>query len=193
MRALVADDTKNIRKLLGTCLELKGYQVFEASNGQDALKIAMEEAVDIAFIDIKMPEITGTEVLRRIRQMGLNFPVVIMTAFATVKNAIDCTKLGAVLYLQKPFSSDKIMRLIDTLPNILKEQEYPGYNYNYAVELIEESDFETSYDYLKKALSDNPDNGEIYYLIGKLFESNNKIGAEKFYSAAKLFGFDKKE
>jgi two-component system OmpR family response regulator len=193
LRALIADDTKNIRKLLGTCLELKGYQVFEASNGQDALKIAMEEAVDIAFIDIKMPEITGTEVLRRIRQMGLNFPVVIMTAFATVKNAIDCTKLGAVLYLQKPFSSDKIMRLIDTLPNILKEQEYTGYNYNYAAELIEKSNFETSYDYLKKALSDNPGNGEIYYLIGKLFESNNKIGAEKFYSAAKLFGFDKKE
>lgn len=187
MRALIADDTKNIRKLLGTCLELKGYQVFEASNGQDALKIAMEEAVDIAFIDIKMPEITGTEVLKRIRLMGLNFPVVIMTAFATVKNAIDCTKLGAVLYLQKPFSADKIIKLIDTLPNILKEQDNI-FNYKYAVEFIDKNDFETSYNYLKKALSANPDNGEIYYLIGKLFEANNKDEAEKFYLAAKLFG-----
>ena len=192
MRALVADDTKNIRKLLGTCLELKGYQVFEASNGQDALKVAMEEAVDIAFIDIKMPEITGTEVLKRIRLMGLNFPVVIMTAFATVKNAIDCTKLGAVLYLQKPFSADKIIKLIDTLPNILKEQECDEFNYKYAVELVNKSNFETSYDYLKKALSANPENGEIYYLIGKLFQNNdNKNEAEKFYSAARLFGCNK--
>ena len=55
-----------------------------------------------------MPGISGTELLKNIKEERENCPVIIMTAFATVKNAIECTKLGALVYLQKPFSTDRI-------------------------------------------------------------------------------------
>ena len=60
-----------------------------------------------------MPEMNGTEVLKIIRDMGVICPVIIMTAYATVKNAIDCTKLGAVAYLQKPFSPDRVSSVLE--------------------------------------------------------------------------------
>lgn len=115
MKVLVVDDTKNIRMLLTTCLELYGYKVVTAVDGLDALNTITIENPDLIFLDIKLPEISGTEVLRRIRSMGVITPVVIMTAFATVKNAIECTKLGAVAYLQKPFTADKVKTVINQL------------------------------------------------------------------------------
>lgn len=95
--ALVVDDTKNIRKLLKTCLQLKGFNVYEASSGAEALQVVMSESLDIAFIDIKMTEMSGTEVLKKIRAMGLSFPVVIMTAFPTIK--MQLTAQSLVLWL----------------------------------------------------------------------------------------------
>ena len=114
-KVLVVDDTKNIRTLLGIYLKLNGFEVLMATNGHEALSIIDTEPVDLIFLDIKMPEISGTEVLKRIRAKGITAPVVIMTAFATVKNAVDCTKLGAITYLQKPFTTDKIKTIIDEM------------------------------------------------------------------------------
>ena len=96
-KVLVIDDTKNIRMLLTTCLELKGYEVLTADSGKSAIDILKEEksSINVIFLDIRMPEMNGTEVLKIIRDMGFNCPVIIMTAYATVKNAVDCTKLGA--------------------------------------------------------------------------------------------------
>ena len=114
-KVLVVDDTKNIRTLLGIYLKLNDFEVLMATNGHEALSIIDTEPVDLIFLDIKMPEISGTEVLKRIRAKGITTPVVIMTAFATVKNAVDCTKLGALTYLQKPFTTDKIKTIIDEM------------------------------------------------------------------------------
>ena len=107
-RVLVIDDTKNIRNLLSTCLEIRGYNVITADNGVEALRIIKNKDVKInlIFLDIRMPGISGTELLKNIKEERENCPVIIMTAFATVKNAIECTKLGALVYLQKPVSID---------------------------------------------------------------------------------------
>ena len=116
-RVLVVDDTKNIRMLLTICLELKGYKVFTAEDGKSAIDIVRKEKenIDIIFLDIRMPEMNGTGVLRIIRDMGVKCPVIIMTAYATVKNAVDCTKLGAAAYLQKPFSPDRVSSILDEI------------------------------------------------------------------------------
>ncbi len=114
-KVLVVDDTKNIRTLLSIYLKLNGFEVLMASNGHEALSIIDTEALDLIFLDIKMPELSGTEVLKRIRAKGITAPVVIMTAFATVKNAVDCTKLGAITYLQKPFTTDKVKTILDDI------------------------------------------------------------------------------
>lgn len=91
-KVLVVDDAKNIRMLLTKCLELEGYQVKTATNGKDALVLFSSERFDLAFLDIKLPELSGTEVLRRIRAQGNDTPVIVITAYPTVKNAVECTE-----------------------------------------------------------------------------------------------------
>ena len=96
MRILVADDTINIRMLLTACLQADGHEVITAANGEEAQNLLLQESLNLAFLDIKMPLLSGTQVLKTIREQGVHTPIVIITAFATVKNAIDCTRQGAV-------------------------------------------------------------------------------------------------
>ncbi len=194
-KVLIVDDTKNIRVLLTTCLELRGYEVITADNGNEALSIIKNQKnnIDLIFLDIRMPEMNGTEVLKNIRNMGMEYPVIIMTAFATVKNAIDCTKLGSVAYLQKPFSPERVNSVLDEIFNI-NEERYSIENKDEDVlvekakVLIEKGSFIEAENSLKKALSINPYNKDIYFLIGKVNENiNNKKEAERFYNISELF------
>lgn len=185
-RALVVDDTKNIRNLLTTCLELNDFEVMTASNGEDALKLLLTESFDLVFLDIKMPEISGTKVLKLMRDASIETPVIIMTAFATVKNAIDCTKLGAVAYLQKPFTLDKVNSVLKELEDTITVDTSLEQYIKESVLLISNGRFDEAYLYLKKALSIDPSYSESYYLIGKVHESKGNIDeAEKFYNIFK--------
>ena len=118
--ALIVDDTKNIRILLSHCLKDSGFTVHCASNGSEALELIATIDFDIAFIDIKMPTMSGTALLEQIRKDGYEFNIVIMTAFATIKNAVTTTKLGAKAYLQKPFTANTIHKIL--------EEIFPDYN-----------------------------------------------------------------
>lgn len=115
MRVLVVDDTKNIRLLLKKCLEMEGCTVEAVEDGRTALELLTGERFDLAFLDIKMPRFSGTEVLKKIREMGISTPVIIITAYATVRNAVECTNLGAVAYLQKPFTAEKVKSVLRDL------------------------------------------------------------------------------
>ena len=188
-KVLIVDDTKNIRNLLTTCLELNGYTVSSVKNGMEALELISQEFFDIAFIDIKMPELSGTEVLRRIRAKGISIPVVIMTAFATVKNAVECTQLGAVAYLQKPFTADKVTDLLLTLnarTNCKRISDLMDLSKN----LINEKLYDEALKQLNFCLSIDSSVGEIYYLIGYVYQMKlDIIEAEKYYATAKVFGY----
>ena len=189
-KVLVVDDTKNIRMLLTTCLELKNYKVLTAADAKSAIEIVQEEkdSIDIIFLDIRMPEMNGTEVLKIIREMGVKCPVIIMTAYATVKNAVDCTKLGAVAYLQKPFSPDRVNSILD---EIFTSEESYSENLTYLEEdalilkskkLLENQKFEDAHNTLKTALALNPYNKEIYYLISEVNKNINRIDEAKLFS-----------
>lgn len=187
---LVVDDTKNIRNLLTTCLELKNYKVITAEDGKSAIDIVSKENsdIDIIFLDIRMPEMNGTEVLKKIRDMGVKCPVIIMTAYATVKNAIDCTRLGAVAYLQKPFSPDRVSSVLDEIiasaenfeikENLIQEEENA---INRVKELIAEEKYEEAHLGLKSALAINPYNKEIYKLISQVNMETNDIDKAKLF------------
>lgn len=187
---LIIDDTKNIRKLLTTCLEIRGYNVLTAESGNIALNILKKERnnINLIFLDIRMPELNGTEVLKYIKNMGITAPIIIMTAFATVKNAIDCTKLGAAAYLQKPFSVERINSVLDEVISKSSEITNEKDLIQSAKKSIEENDLNEAHEMLKKALSVNPYDGEIYSLLG---EVNKHMGnlkeAERFYFISKLF------
>ncbi|MBU3130062.1 response regulator [Clostridium tagluense] len=186
-KVLVVDDTKNIRTLLGIYLKLNGFEVLMATNGHEALSLIDTEPVDLIFLDIKMPEISGTEVLKRIRAKGLTAPVVIMTAFATVKNAVDCTKLGAITYLQKPFTTDKIKTIIDEM--IRKEEAPNAKNIKYQImiikQLISENNLKKALDALKVVLSTDPNTPEVYELISMVYrKQGDSRKAEIFHNMA---------
>ncbi|HEY5562168.1 MAG TPA: response regulator [Clostridiaceae bacterium] len=185
-KILIIDDTKSIRMMLTTCLELLGYEIIAVNNGYDGLDILEKQEIALTFLDIKMPELSGTEILKKIREEGIRTPVVIMTAYATVKNAIECTKLGVVAYLQKPFTADKVRGVLDDLNKA--DLDSLDYFIKTSQKLINENKSHEALNILKKALSLYIDSSEIYNLIGKAYESlGNKILAEKFYSISKEF------
>ena len=193
-RILVVDDTKNIRVLLSTCLELRGYDAITADNGVEALEIINDknQKIDLIFLDIRMPGLSGTEILKNIKYIRNNCPVVIMTAFATVKNAVECTKLGALIYLQKPFSPERINLVLDEIENKKKIgsiDEDIDVLLDEVRELLDKKEnTNEAFNSLKKALSINPYYKETYLLISKL---NEKIGNEeemiRFREIYKLF------
>lgn len=196
-KVLIIDDTKSIRMMLTTCLELRDYEVFTADSGKEALNILEREngQLNLIFLDIRMPEMNGTEVLKHIRDMEIICPVIIMTAFATVKNAIDCTKLGAAAYLQKPFSVDRVNDVIDEVLKVTSDKNTPLLKLDeneyeivtIAKSLIEKGDYESAHNKLKEALAINPYNKEIYFLLGKVNDyNNNEKYAQRFYTISKL-------
>lgn len=170
-KAFVADDTKNIRKLLKTTLELNDYLVTEASSGIEALGILLNETFDLIFLDIKMPGLSGTEVLKKVREENIFSTVVIMTAFPTVKNAVDCTKLGAVEYLLKPFTTDKIALLLNRLNNSPAENTAVLQNILKGVEkLMKLKKYEDSILLLNKALTIDATNSDVYKALASCYE-----------------------
>lgn len=183
---LVIDDTKNIRMLLKTCLEIEGHDVYIASDGNEALDIMSSDKFDLIFMDIKMPKISGTEVLRKMRDLGISTPVIIMTAFGTVKNAVECTKLGAISYLQKPFTSEKVK-------NVLKETGFSNVNQekdnvSKFVEIeasLKQDHYTQALELIKEELSKDPLNPKIYKLLSKaclgLGNKNESIAFEELY------------
>lgn len=187
-KALVVDDTKNIRKLLKTSLELNEYIVTEALNGLEALEILSREPFDLIFLDIKMPTLSGTEVLKRIREDGIFSTVIIMTAFPTVKNAVDCTKLGAVEYLLKPFTTDKINSLIYRLNNLTEDTKILENIIKGVSKLMYLKKYDDSILLLNKALSIDATNSNIYKLLSECYEGlDDNANRDKFLNCYTTF------
>lgn len=196
-KALIIDDTKNIRLMLKKCLELEGYQTELASNGLEGLDFLEKQPFHLIFLDIKLPEVSGTEVLRRIRRKGILTPVIIMTAFPTVKNAVDCTQLGAITYLQKPFTAQRLHHILSEL-NLDGNRKTEEDSSFCAIEtLILQKNWETAFSLLKGVLSEDPEDSRVYSLFGTVLEGmGKKERAEKFYQTAEIFkkqNFDSEE
>ncbi len=186
-KALIIDDTKNIRLMLTKCMEIEGYEIEAAENGKIGLEMAAEKKYDLIFLDIKLPEISGTEVLRRLRAEGVTTPIIVITAYPTVKNAVDCTQLGAIAYLQKPFTMERIKNMLNDLD--LKSEVFAKESILEIVnELIDYKNYEAAIDELKAALAKEPLNSKIYGLLGKAYSlMGEKEISEKFYKAEEIF------
>lgn len=190
-KALVVDDTKNIRTLLTTCLEVEGFTVKTSNDGKSALELLAAESFDLVFLDIKMPEVSGTEVLKRVRELGIKTPFVIITAFATVKNAIECTRMGAVAYLQKPFTSDKVRSVLAELNSYDNTQDDKSKDLKIDSGIdscILSGHLDEALGKLKAALSKDPSNADIYRLFGIVYEKKGDMKlADKFSRAYHIF------
>jgi len=113
-RILVADDEESHRIMLRAVLQEEGYEVAGAADGPEAIRAVEQEPFDLILLDIRMPGMDGIEALMEIRKMSPYVPVLMMTAYASVKTAVDALKAGAFEYLIKPLDIDELKILIET-------------------------------------------------------------------------------
>lgn len=185
-QVLIVDDTKNIRLMLTKCLELEGYQVDTAANGKEGLDAALTGRYDLIFLDIKLPEISGTEVLRRMRAAGVTSKVVIITAYPTIKNAVDCTRLGVMSYLQKPFTAARLLSVVRELD--LDGQAELERCLALAAEALGEKDAARALPLLQQALGEDPCSGSVYALLARAYALlGDDETSEKFRKTAAIF------
>ena len=109
---LIADDEESIRWVLERACAKDGHTVHAVASGREALAALRERAYDVALIDIKMPDLSGLDVLTRAREDHVDTLFIIMTAQNTMANAIEATKRGAYDYLTKPFNLDEVELLV---------------------------------------------------------------------------------
>jgi two-component system, NtrC family, response regulator HydG len=112
-RILVADDQDMMRDSLASTLVREGHEVVAATDGAMALTKLSGAKFDLMITDLKMPKMTGIELLAEARKIRPEMPVVLMTAFASVQTAVEAMKLGAYDYIQKPFDGDEIKMLVE--------------------------------------------------------------------------------
>jgi two-component system nitrogen regulation response regulator GlnG len=109
---LVADDEESIRWVLERALTARGHRVLTAPNGAAALETLRAHDVDVALVDIRMPDLSGLDLLSRVRDEEIDTLLIIMTAQNTMGNAIEATKRGAYDYLTKPFDLEQVGLLV---------------------------------------------------------------------------------
>jgi two-component system response regulator HydG len=110
---LVADDDPGLRESLERTLTREGYRVVLASDGRAALERLQDGAVDLIVTDLKMPGLTGLELLRAAKAIAPDVDVILLTAFGTVEEAVKAMKDGAYDFLTKPFRREQLLKLID--------------------------------------------------------------------------------
>ncbi len=105
---LVVDDEESMRYFLTKTLRREGYEVVAAADGPDAIAAAQARPPDLALVDVRMPGMDGVALMRALKATMPNVPVVLMTAYGSVQNALHAMKQGAVDYVTKPFRVDAI-------------------------------------------------------------------------------------
>jgi two-component system nitrogen regulation response regulator NtrX len=108
-KVLVIDDEEAIRSSLRMIFEYEGYECLLAANGQAGLKMAEREVPDLVFLDIKMPQMDGMEVLKAIKSDESSPPVVILSGHGTVATAVEATKAGAYDFIEKPPDRERLL------------------------------------------------------------------------------------
>ena len=109
---LVVDDEARFREILGLALQRAGHRVLAAGDGRAALALLETETVDVVMSDLRMPQMDGRSLLTAVKQRWPNVPVVVVTAHASLKDAVRTIKEGAFDYVSKPFEIDELERVI---------------------------------------------------------------------------------
>jgi DNA-binding NtrC family response regulator len=155
---LFADDDPVARVLLVEVLSGVGYRVRAASGGEECLRLAEAEPLDLALVDLRMPDLDGLEVLRRLASIQPGIPVLILTAFATIDTAIEAIRSGAYDYLSKPFRMEEIKVVVR---RVLEAQRLVRENLQYRQELRERYRVEN-------LVGQSPQMVEIYKLVARV-------------------------
>ena len=164
-KILVVDDEVLMRDFLIEALKRKGIEAVPAENGEKALKLLQDQSFDMVITDMKMPGLSGLDVLRKVKELSPNTLVIVITAFGTIENAVEAMRSGAFHYLIKPFSLESLMA------NIEKAQQH--------VALVEENHYlrqqVSPQRYSNQVIAESPAMQQILKDIEKIAHSNASV------------------
>ena len=109
---LVVDDDRNIRRMIAATFDTAGHRVIEADSAEQALKLFPESTADLVLSDVRMAGINGFGLLTELKRLNPALPVIMMTAFASIADAVEAMRHGAYDYIPKPFTTEHIRRVV---------------------------------------------------------------------------------
>ena len=186
---LIVDDEPNVRLTYRAALETEGLEVRGAPDGLAALDAMSERQFDLAILDMRMPEVSGLELLERMRQQGIETPVVIVTAYGDVPHAVRAMKLGAIDFLVKPLTPETLRAMVAEIlrrhgksaaqrarPKTFEDHVQA------AKRLLNLRQFPEAREHIAKALEVRTDSPEVFNLSGVLFEMLEDYDRAKRYN-----------
>ncbi|MSZ10437.1 MAG: response regulator, partial [Actinobacteria bacterium] len=115
VKVLIVDDEPNIRDLLSTSLRFAGFSVHAVANGTEAVNAAEKGNPDIILLDVMLPDMNGFSVTKKLRSMGINCPILFLTARDETEDKVTGLTVGGDDYMTKPFSLDEIVARINAI------------------------------------------------------------------------------
>lgn len=164
-KILIIDDEKSILDLLKVVFKKEGYQVATVLSASKALELIKEENFDLVLSDIKLPEMNGLEILKLIKEKNPELPVVMMTAYGTIKQAVEALKAGALDYVLKPFDVEELKIVV---AHGLEKRRLKEENIQLKKELEDKYKFENMVGKSKKMK-------EVYRLIEKVASIDSTV------------------
>ena len=191
-RILIIDDEPNVRLNFRLTLEIEGYEVMEAANGTAARELLLGELFDLAILDVRMPGMDGLALLEQMREEGISTPVIIVTAYGSVPDAVRAMKLGAIDFLEKPLRPADLRRLVaevverhqGDLRDRTESDNFPTH-LRAAKRQINLRNFTLTEKHLHRALEFSPHSADALNLLGVLAELRDDYRtARKYYGRA---------
>ena len=162
MKILVADDDKNLRRVLANELSDKGFEVGEADSGLKAVDLLEKYEYDVLLLDLNMPGLNGLDVLKQMKTMEIPTETVILTANATVSTAIEAMKLGAYDFLTRPFN---VVELVEVVRKAFEKKELLNENIHLKAQIKRQAED-------RKIVTKNPAMFEILESVNKFASSD---------------------
>lgn len=180
---LIIDDDLYIINLLEKYFQRQGYKVFTSSKGKPAIKLLQKEVINVVLCDIRLPDINGTELLPFIRKTSPDTAIVMMTAYAEIKAAVESIKAGAFDYVTKPLYPDEISNTIKqaikrkTAPKIKKDAEFITGKSEKMLELINQAKMVAPTN-MSVLIQGETGSGKEY--VARLIHKNSMVKNKKF-------------
>jgi DNA-binding NtrC family response regulator len=162
---LLADDDENLRRVLEFQLAEAGYKVLSAADGSEALDLFTIGNTDCVITDLRMPKLSGLELLEKIKALNPELPVIVITAFGEVETAVAAVKAGAFDYINKPFNRDDILLTLERALNFSQTK-----NENRRLRELVNREFR-----LDNVIGESPPMRAVLELVGRVSRSDSTV------------------
>jgi len=174
-RVLIVDDEPNVRLMYRSALAGLGYTIYEAATGESALEQFQARKHEVGILDLRLPGMSGLDLLERMRGLEITTPVAFVTAHGQVPDAVHAMELGAIDFLPKPPTPEQLRDMVhDILVRHSIDTTTGARDFNYylrsAKRAINLRDFQLANQYLIKALDLNPSSRPAINLVGVMLE-----------------------